>query len=212
MAPEEPVRALPNTRMQRTRSSASPPRSPLMRNPLGGHKVHYGAVTRCWALTIGLLLVICASLGAQEPSDPETPEGSSYYCDPLMIGGTFSNLHFDERLQKAEGMEVRIVSGECGYQASVQFGVGQGPESNWSRLTVVDIVFTSDLWPLHVPWPSLVPQEDAEDFWFSIAPGTVGAGEFYGVIYRDRLDGLFRPAGGVDIRLSLPRVGDGKAS
>jgi len=29
---------LPNTRMQRTRSSASPPRSPLMRNPLGGLK------------------------------------------------------------------------------------------------------------------------------------------------------------------------------
>ena len=28
-------RAAPNTRMQRTRSSASPPRSPLMRSPLG---------------------------------------------------------------------------------------------------------------------------------------------------------------------------------
>ena len=28
-------KASPNTRMQRTRSSASPPHSPLMRNPLG---------------------------------------------------------------------------------------------------------------------------------------------------------------------------------
>jgi len=30
----------PNTRMQRTRSSASPPHSPLMRNPLGSLKGH----------------------------------------------------------------------------------------------------------------------------------------------------------------------------
>ena len=35
----------PNTRMQRTRSSASPPRSPLMRNPLGGTKLLGAAFT-----------------------------------------------------------------------------------------------------------------------------------------------------------------------
>ena len=34
----------PNTRMQRTRSSASPPRSPLMRKPLGAPKLSFALV------------------------------------------------------------------------------------------------------------------------------------------------------------------------
>ena len=36
--PASPAANRPNTRMQRTRSSASPPRSPLMRSPLGARK------------------------------------------------------------------------------------------------------------------------------------------------------------------------------
>ena len=169
-------------------------------------------MTRVCALTIRSCWRAAHQWQLGDPCDQGETQGFSYFCDPLKLGGTFSNLHFDERLQKAEGMEVRIVSGECGYQASVQFGVGEGSESNWSRLMVVEIIFTADLWPLHVAWPSLVPNEDAEDFWFSIPPGTGHAGEFYGVIYRDRLDGLFRPAGGSEVRFSLPRLEGGEAS
>jgi hypothetical protein len=53
----------PNTRVQRTRSSASPPHSPLTRSPLGGH-----------GLSLGVALGACAwlSLGC------ETFNGKSY--------------------------------------------------------------------------------------------------------------------------------------
>ena len=48
---------LPNTRMQRTRSSASPPRSPLMRSPLGGR----GGLRGHIALMGSTLILACAS-------------------------------------------------------------------------------------------------------------------------------------------------------
>src|SRR5262249_40374129 len=157
------------------------------------------------------LILLLGGPGAGRAQDPATSDDCyfEWHCDPLRIGGTFGNLHFNESLKRAEGMEVRIVEEECGYQASVQFGVGEGSESNWSRLILVDVVFTSNLWPLHVVWPALVPEEDTDDFWFSIPPGTGHAGEFYGVIFRDRLEGLFQPVDGQEVRLSLPRLGDG---
>ena len=53
----------PNTRMQRTRSSASPPRSPLMRNPLGdvwgGMRARMGTVpTRAFQPGVGASVAI----------------------------------------------------------------------------------------------------------------------------------------------------------
>ncbi len=48
-------KASPNTRVQRTRPSASPPHSPLMRRPLGGTKVQY--------LTVALLVASLALAG-----------------------------------------------------------------------------------------------------------------------------------------------------
>jgi hypothetical protein len=194
--------------VQRTRSSPSALRSPLTRRPLGGHNLSPGR----FIVAVGALLAVGLPLQAQNACEPGgTEEVSLGWCDPLVIAGTFGNLHYDFELEKALGMEVRIVPGECGDQASVQFGVGEGSESNWSRLLLVDVVWTSSLWPLHVPWPSLDPNQDTDDFWFTIPPGTGYAGEFYGVVYRDRLDGIFRPAGGEELRVSLPRLCDGES-
>ena len=49
---ETMTRPPPNTRVQRTRSSASPPRSPLTRCPLGGAKSHVAALLSC--LLVGM--------------------------------------------------------------------------------------------------------------------------------------------------------------
>jgi hypothetical protein len=152
-------------------------------------------------VSIGVLALVCSLALGQDCAPVDLS-----YCDPLKVGGTFSDLHFDQTRQTAEGMEVRIVPAECGYQASVQFGQGQGSVSTWSRLILVDVHFTSDLWPLHVPWPALIPNEDTDDFWFTVPAGTAHAGEFYGVIRRDRLDGLFQTTDEGVVRVSLPRI------
>jgi hypothetical protein len=186
----------PNMRMQRTGvARCARPGSPRTRRPLGGH------TSSLWLVAALALAMRSSSASAQYCESVVLP-----YCDPLRIAGTFSSMRFDPERQVAEGMELRIVTADCGYQATVQFGEGQGSDANWSRLLLVDVQFTSDLWPLHVPWPVLVPTEDADDFWFSIPPGTGHAGHFYGVIYRDRLDGLFQSADGRESRVSLPRV------
>ena len=58
------LKASPNTRMQRTRSSASPPRSPLMRSPLGGSG-------RC---SVALLVALIVARGSQaQPGPSPTP-------------------------------------------------------------------------------------------------------------------------------------------
>ena len=124
--------------------------------------------------------------------------------DPLPICGTFSNLEWDATSERLVGAEIRIVPVECGYRASLQFGEGQGSDSNESRLIVVDVVFGLEGWPLGVPLPEFVP--DAEDLHFSILPGSGYAGSFYGIVYRDRLDGLFTFADGRRMQVSLPRI------
>jgi hypothetical protein len=152
-------------------------------------------------------LLLCSSSRAQEECEADdSAEVSIPWCDPLVIGGAFGDLRYDPELEKALGMEIRILNAECGDQATVQFGIGERSESNWSRVLLADVVWTWSLWPLHTAWPDLVPNEDTADFWFTIPAGTGYAGEFYGVIYRDRLDGIFRSATGEERRVSLPRL------
>ena len=74
----------PNTRMQRTRSSASPPRSPLMRNPLGPAKGQLGVLTLVLVLgaTVRLHAVTARDGPAVTPSPRSQRSGGGYVPKP----------------------------------------------------------------------------------------------------------------------------------
>jgi hypothetical protein len=122
MAKARGFMGLPNTRMQRTRSSASPPRSPLMRCPLGGRGPAHGplAVGRrrlrpmlCCVLLISWSTFVQAQsrfdgtwkIDLAESEAPTKPEvyllqGSTYQCatcDPPL------DIRADGRDQKITG-------------------------------------------------------------------------------------------------------------
>lgn len=124
--------------------------------------------------------------------------------DPLVICGTFSSLDYDWKLERLTGVEIRIVPAECGYQASVQFAEGEGSDSTPSRLIVVDVVFGLEGWPLGVAQPEFVP--DAEDLRFTIPPGSGYASSFYGVVFRDHLEGVFTFPDGQESSVWLTRM------
>ena len=148
------------------------------------------------------VLVACTSVRHEEVV---------WHCDPLKIVGTFSDLRYDEREAKIVGVEIRIVpANRSRYQASVQFGEGEGLESSPSELLVVDVVFDFEQHAVGEAYklPSAM-DEAAEGFSFTIPTGTGYSGEFSGNVYRDRIEGLFRFADGRTNRVVVPRVPDG---
>ncbi len=60
-------RPLPNTRVQRTRSSASPPHSPLTRQPLGATRRRQIAFSMLWLLAIGASPMPIGDIGGGPP-------------------------------------------------------------------------------------------------------------------------------------------------
>lgn len=109
------------------------------------------------------------------------------------------------------GVEIRIVPADRSrYQASIQFGEGEGLESSPSELLVVDVVFDFERHAVGEAYelPSAM-NEGSEGFSFTIPVGTRYAGEFSGKVYRDRIEGLFRFSDGRTNRVLAPRVPDG---
>lgn len=150
------------------------------------------------AILAGMFLASAAASGYE--ADPPIT-----LCNPLTIIGTFTDLHFDIRRDSLVGTEIRIVPADCGrQQATVQFAQGEGVDSEPSALMIVDVTEDFQMISLHTPYPPSLP--DTSDLWFTIPPGTGYASSFYGVIFRDHLEGLFSFADGHNMRVYLPRV------
>src|SRR3954468_12943323 len=99
----------PNTRMQRTRSSASPPRSPLTRKPLGVRTITF---SRSLGLALTLLLLVSHSASGDTAweayvADP-TPHNASR-VNAIEYGG--AEPQDTARLWDDLGMlEVQVIS------------------------------------------------------------------------------------------------------
>lgn len=138
-------------------------------------------------------------------------EKAVWHCDPLPITGTFSDLRYDERQNRIVGVEIRIVPADRSrYQASIQFGEGEGPESSPSELLVVNVVFDFERHAVGESYtlPSAM-KEESEGLSFTIPAGTRYAGEFSGNIYRNRIEGIFRFADGRTNKVLVPKITDG---
>src|ERR1700724_1062164 len=70
------VVALPNTRVQRTRSSASPPHSPLTRRPLAGRRLSFTVV----ALSAGLALVLAGAAACRSSLASDQARADALSC------------------------------------------------------------------------------------------------------------------------------------
>jgi hypothetical protein len=112
---------LPNTRMQRTRSSASPPHSPLMRCPLGRTGI-FGTL---------FLATACAS---NTGSHGSRPGPAIEYC-ALVDGGTaFTGQTVRVRATFSVDYEHSVLSGKgCKALTWVQF------DPSWSTNTQEDV-------------------------------------------------------------------------
>ena len=96
----------PNTRVQRTRSSASPPRSPLTRYPLGGRGLSLAALLSVIPL---LLASSCLVAAEQRASMPPLPVHVSVTAD-APLGDAFQRCLKD---QLAKVREVKISDEEA---------------------------------------------------------------------------------------------------
>ena len=102
--------ALPNTRVQRTRSSASPPHSPLTRNPLGGSF----RSPRIWASAISLCSMVgCVTINGKDYFQLTAPPFvATSTCEPAEVGvyWTVRVRVSDEGGGSLPGATVRFVS------------------------------------------------------------------------------------------------------
>lgn len=128
-------------------------------------------------------------------------------CGALRIVGLFSDLRFDDKTERMVGTEIRIVTANGGYQASIQFGEGQGPEASPSSLIVADVHFDFETQRLGVPFQAKPGAEQDEGLEFSLPADSKHAGTFSGRVLEDRLEGTLKLQNGETIALRLPRKG-----
>lgn len=173
----------------------------------GGQSPHrVFALVRCRVFPSLAGLIVALAWGGEamaqdvvpecDPISPAVGEEIVFDCNPMSLAGTFSDRRgsYEERPAYL-GTEIRIVTTEEGFDASVQFG--------GSRLLVADVAFEFEGWPLGVPLPSREP--DTECVTLTMPEGA-HAGVFVGTLSRDLLAGEFFFDTGERLEVSLPRV------
>jgi hypothetical protein len=116
----------------------------------------------------------------------------------LPITGTFSNFQFSEQHRGLEGVEVRIVVADNGYEATVQFAAGEA-----SLLTLVPVRFEFE--EVVVGQKIEVGEREESKLIFELPNGSPRPGKFAGAVTRTHLEGTFSFATGEVLNVNLPR-------
>lgn len=107
--------------------------------------------------------------------------------EPLPIVREFSDLQYDPSQQGLTGIAIHIAPAECGYQASVRFG--DGPDKTAPAVQASGVEIRLVRRPIAIDGLGVDPYADLR---FEITGDSKHASWFYGLVWRDHLEGVFR--------------------
>ncbi len=119
--------------------------------------------------------------------------------EPLPIVQEFSDLQYDPSQQGLTGIAIRIGPAECGYQASVRFG--DGPDKVAPAVQAHGVEMEPGRGPVAMDGLGVDLYADLR---FEITSDSEHASSFYGLIWKDHLEGVFRFRSGRSQQVDLP--------